>query len=211
MLKAPDPDTGRRDRMPMVPLHTRLGSLALKEIRTITIPNPGCAVPVGQYGLFELYCNEPGCDCRRVLIQVISSPPRSRVWATISFGWEPPEFYRREGLDDTLLNGPFLDPLGQQTEYAEWFLSTFREMCEFDPAYVSRLAEHYRRFREAGEAYARRSTAARAPARPDPAPKRAAPVPPVRPAEPEDVAPNKPAASGGATKRSTGRRPKRRR
>jgi hypothetical protein len=42
-----------------------------------------------------LYCDEPGCDCRRVTINVLRPETGwGKVWATISYGWESTDFYK---------------------------------------------------------------------------------------------------------------------
>lgn len=44
--------------------HARFPEIAEKETRTLTTLNaPG--LPAGSFGLVEMYCNEPDCDCRR--------------------------------------------------------------------------------------------------------------------------------------------------
>ncbi|MCA9872843.1 MAG: hypothetical protein KC441_04295 [Anaerolineales bacterium] len=48
------------------PLHELLIELARRETRSATVNNDP-ALPDGAYGLIEAYCNERGCDCRRVL------------------------------------------------------------------------------------------------------------------------------------------------
>lgn len=47
--------------------------LAASELRTITVaPGSGSTVPADRYAFLELYCDEPGCDCRRVTIAVFA-------------------------------------------------------------------------------------------------------------------------------------------
>lgn len=77
----------------MVPLHTIDEELAFREMRTAFLPQPDHGLPAGAYGFMELYCNEPGCDCRRVLIQIISPPENPKVLASIGYGWEDEKFY----------------------------------------------------------------------------------------------------------------------
>jgi len=36
-------------------------------------------IPDGEYGFVELYCDEPDCDCRRVVIDI--KPKESKVAA----------------------------------------------------------------------------------------------------------------------------------
>lgn len=138
--------------MPMVPLYTICGEeLAFREMRTATVlSDPD--LPPGPYGFLELYCDEEGCDCRRVLIQVISPQGGPKVWATIGFGWEAVEFYvakmhgnREHGLE---MKGPALDPINPQTQYAPALLRLFERTLE-DEAYVARLRRHYQLLKDA--------------------------------------------------------------
>jgi hypothetical protein len=134
--------------MAMIPFVQVCPARAVAETRTITV-HRGADLPVGQYGFIEHYCDELDCDCRRVLIVVWTPATADRVWATINYGWERVEFYRKWDPDsEEDLKGPFLDPLGAQSPYAEMLLDSFREMIK-DEAYVARLKRHYGVFREA--------------------------------------------------------------
>jgi len=99
----------------------------------------------------ELYCNEPGCDCRRVTIDVLRPDTGwSKIWATISYGWESLDFYRKWGgahSDPNEMKGPSLDTLNSQTKYSPALLDLFRFLVE-SPEYVDRLKRHYRMFRD---------------------------------------------------------------
>ena len=61
--------------MSMSPFISRFPGLGEQETRVATILEDG-DLPEGEYAFLELYCDEPGCDCRRVVIQVVerSSP-----------------------------------------------------------------------------------------------------------------------------------------
>ena len=105
------------------------------------------------YFLVEMFCNEPGCDCRRAFIQVFSEDNTvEQPRATISWGWEPEEFYRRWAgfpLDDeelAELRGPALVRMARQTEDAEDLLEHFRVVIG-DEAYAQRIVRHYQQFR----------------------------------------------------------------
>ena len=39
-----------------------------------------------------MFCDEPGCDCRRVMFSVASNRS-NKILAVIAYGWETPEFY----------------------------------------------------------------------------------------------------------------------
>lgn len=133
--------------MAMVPFYTRFRDLAFKEMRSATVRGmPG--LPDGEYGFLELYCDEPACDCRRVLIDVIT-PTSSKIWATINYGWESLEFYEKWMRDkDTAREcyGATLDPLNPQTEYSDALLQLFNHVLQ-DKVYVERLKRHYQLFK----------------------------------------------------------------
>jgi hypothetical protein len=123
------------------------------ERRSITASNlPG--LPDGEYGFLELYCDEPGCDCRRVIIDVLRPETGwNKIMATINYGWESMDFYRKWGgssmrPDD--VQGPILDPINPQTECSTALLEIFRQMIQ-SPEYVARLKRHYEMFRAAVE------------------------------------------------------------
>jgi len=149
--------------MPMAPFFTRCPKLAETEFRTATvIGDPH--IPPGEYGFLELYCDEPDCDCRRVLIHVITPTMETgKPLATINYGWESEEFYRKWmhslGDDDLIreMVGPSLEPLAPQCNLAPHFLELFQSMVQ-DPAFVDRLHKHYRLFRKEIEAEHNRPT-----------------------------------------------------
>jgi hypothetical protein len=134
--------------MAMVPFYTHFRDLASKETRSVTVrgmPN----LPDGEYGFVELYCDEPDCDCRRVLVDVITPESGSRIWATINYGWESLEFYEKwmhnkETARETY--GATLDILNPQTKYSEVLLQLFNNVLQ-DKAYAERLKRHYQLFK----------------------------------------------------------------
>ncbi len=134
--------------MSMVPFYTHFRDLAFKEMRSATVRGmPG--LPDGEYGFLELYCDEPTCDCRRVIIDVIAPTTGSKIWATISYGWESLEFYEKWMRDKESAresHGATLDPLNPQTEYSDALLQLFNHVLQ-DEAYVERLKRHYQLFK----------------------------------------------------------------
>ena len=150
--------------MPMVPFHTRLNDLAFAETRTVLVPDrPG--LPAGTYAFLELYCDEPDCDCRRVIIRVVSHGTVPKVWATINYGWESTEYYRTwipSAEDARQFTGAWLDPLNPQTEHAPALLELFRWVLT-DESYVARLKRHYDLFKKAVRSEGSASRRRRAP------------------------------------------------
>lgn len=145
--------------MPMTPFYTRHPDIAEKEFRTLHIAgNPD--IPDGEYGFLELYCDEPGCDCRRVFIIVLDAADATqRPLATINYGWESKRFYSKwmhgsiSANEIAELQGPALAPMAQQSRLAPKFLGLFRSMLD-DPNFAARLRRHYSLFRRSIQAEA---------------------------------------------------------
>lgn len=110
---------------------------------------PAGRLPAGEYAFMEFYCNDLTCDCRRTFIEVIANG-RPGILASINFGWEDTDFYRRKMPYDR--NAPrqitlgSLDPLNEQSEFAPDLLLMFQTTVA-DATYRSRLQQHYQTFR----------------------------------------------------------------
>jgi hypothetical protein len=136
--------------MPYEAFHARFPEIAKKETRTIIFINDP-DLPQDTYTLFESYCNEPDCDCRRVFLNVYSGQ-REEIMAVVAYGWESREFYREwfRGDDPEIikvLKGPALNLSSPQSELAPMLLEKIKLILN-DQAYVSRLKRHYRMFKE---------------------------------------------------------------
>src|SRR5882724_1793462 len=106
--------------MPMTPFYFTNKDVAVKETRTAIIRGRE-GLPDDEYGFIESYCDEEGCDCRRVLITVLSPNTGDTVLATINYGWEEGNFYAGWGAskdNPALDKRPWLDPLNPQTALA---------------------------------------------------------------------------------------------
>lgn len=124
--------------MPMSDFFRTFPKLAETELRNFTIgPGTGSDLPAGRYGFIEAYCDEKGCDCRRVVIAVFSEEAQDFV-AHINLGFDSGDE----------MAGPFLDPLDPQGPHAEELLAFFTDMINRDPVYLARLQRHYVQFKE---------------------------------------------------------------
>jgi hypothetical protein len=139
----------------MIPFHTVCPDVAQKETRSVTVgASPG--LPAGEYAFVELFCDEPGCDCRRVLLQVWSRARAGEPVAHIAFGWEERAFYEKWSVMPRDLARKMarettegaLDPLNPQSQCAPALLRVFREMIALDGEYAGRLKRHYDLFRQ---------------------------------------------------------------
>ena len=152
--------------MPMTPFMKRFPEQGARETRSVIVPHKE-DLPSGEYGFIELYCDEPNCDCRRVVVTVLRPETGWKSWAVINYGWESVKFYKKwagaPAGDRSEWQGPDLDPLSEQTPYAPALLNLFKWLLE-SPDYVERLKKHYRLFRTAvDEEYAQRNPTLRFP------------------------------------------------
>ena len=139
--------------MPYQLLYDLFPKMAEEQTRSITVFDDGSktGLPAGNYAFCEMFCNEPGCDCRRVFFNVIASF-RQGPEAIIAWGWESRDFYVKwMGFDDPQiiaeLMGPCLNIGSPQTESAQPLLRLVRDVLLQDKAYVERVKQHYRLFR----------------------------------------------------------------
>ncbi len=134
----------------MTPFMERFRETGVRETRSAIVAGQD-DLPDGEFAFMEMYCNERGCDCRRVIINVIRPETGlTRIWATIGYGWDTLDFYRRwggPGNDPVQMKGPYLDPLNSQTELSPALLDLFQTVLD-SPDYVERLKRHYAMFRE---------------------------------------------------------------
>ncbi len=138
--------------MPFVKFHDLFPEIAERETRTITVlPGQPSELPTGEYGFVEMYCNEPGCDCRRVFFFVLSSTSKN-VEAVVTYGWETPDFYAEWMNDDdpeiiAELKGPALNLGSPQSRLAPAILNLVKDVLLQDDAYVERIKRYYQMFR----------------------------------------------------------------
>jgi hypothetical protein len=139
--------------MSYILFHNYFPELAERETRSLTVlPGSNLGLPPGEYGFLEMYCDEPGCDCRRVFLHVVCSF-RKDAQAVVAWGWEDLDFYLRwfkygDLADAAELKGPELNALSPATELAPALLELVRNVLLKDPEYVERIKRHYQMFRE---------------------------------------------------------------
>jgi hypothetical protein len=136
--------------MPYSPFYDVFPELAVSETRTLLVLNDPF-LPPDQYVLTELFCDEVGCDCRRVFFHIYAHNKKEFV-AVIAFGWEPVHFYKKWLNDDDPrvlkdLKGPVLNLGSDQSEIAPILLERIKEVVK-DKEYIERLKRHYRIFKD---------------------------------------------------------------
>ncbi len=126
--------------MTMVSFNTLFSDVESRELRSIT-PVGDPYLPERPFAFHELFCREPACDCRRVMLNVIDVEQGRHV-ATINHAFEPPE---ARFADD---GQTFLDPLNPQTDASPALLALFVKMIASDRDYRERLERHYRMWKQ---------------------------------------------------------------
>jgi len=136
--------------MPMVPFYTRCLETAAREARSLYV-GKGQSLPVGQYVFTEFYCDEPDCDCRRVILHVHPPEDLNEVLASITYGWETPAYYQAWSHGDIELAeemaGATLELFDQQGLHASELLTLTKDFLLADPVYIDRLKRHYAEFK----------------------------------------------------------------
>jgi hypothetical protein len=138
--------------MPYVDFHSAFPAVAEAETRSVTLPRTMSGLPAGTYTFVEMFCDEVGCDCRRVFFLVVASPSKPPV-AVIAYGWEDRAYYFKwMGVDDPRiiddLKGPVLNLASPQSSLAPAVLALFEEVLLPDAAYIDRVKRHYAMFRQ---------------------------------------------------------------
>lgn len=141
------------DVVPFELFYSRFPEIAKAETRSISVLENSRInrLPAADYGFMEAFCDEPGCDCRRVFFSVISSQTK-QIEAVIAYGWETKNFYRnwfKYGTDEDIasLQGPELNLSSPQSKHAEGILRLFEEILQNDKSYIERVKRHYKMFR----------------------------------------------------------------
>lgn len=137
--------------MPYAPFCKYFPKIAEDETRTIVV-TVDSELPKGNYSLIEMYCDEENCDCRRVMLNVISGS-QGTTHAVIAYGWETRAFYEKWMGDNDKLSidammGPTLNLGSPETKLAPILLNLVSDMLKTDKNYVARLKRHYEMFKE---------------------------------------------------------------
>lgn len=122
------------------PLHRYCNDIAQTETREVTVSvslSPK-ALPPGKYLLFESYCGDNDCDCRKVMINVVSKELK-KIVATVGFGWENKEFYTNWMHGDAeigkKLAGAYLELGCIQSQYSDACLELLKSIMANDHKY----------------------------------------------------------------------------
>jgi hypothetical protein len=124
--------------MYMVPFYKLFPEIAERETRVIVTFGHD-ELPADAYRLLESYCPDPDCDCRQVMLSVLSEKQLDRgILASVSYAFD---------WDDDM-DGPFLDPGNPQSKNAPVLLEHVTTALT-NPRYVDWLERHYAMVKEA--------------------------------------------------------------
>jgi hypothetical protein len=145
--------TEERGKMPFTLFYEYFPEIAERETRSIIItPHSKLKLPAGEYAFLEMFCDEPGCDCRRVFISVLASFSKE-LQAVIAWGWEDLAFYSnwmksKELEQAEYLKGPSLNIGSPITNLSNALLELAQQVLLKDEDYVQRIQRHYKMFRD---------------------------------------------------------------
>lgn len=126
--------------------------IAKSETRTLTVSeHSDYDLPAAHYTFIEMFCDEPGCDCRRVFFYVVSSL-REGPEAVIAYGWGSTAFYEKwMGDDDPLyieqLKGPVFNLSSPRSGLANAVMELCKNELLNNEEYMERVKRHYQMFR----------------------------------------------------------------
>src|SRR5687768_5370954 len=106
--------------MPLRPFYNFRPDIAWDECRCAILKDESSesTLPPGKYAFTEWYCDEPDCDCQRVMFVVVKEEMPGKLLAHITLGFDR----------TSPAAGPYLDPLLPQSRYAPELLELFKEM-----------------------------------------------------------------------------------
>lgn len=108
-------------------------------VRTVELADSR-GLPDGEYRFVDMYCIDPGCDCRKTIIRVFHN---GKHVSTLNYGWESPAFYRRwmGGDDDTGMAGGSVAFDSPDSVPRRAMLSLFTALL--DERWTSGFKKHY--------------------------------------------------------------------
>jgi hypothetical protein len=107
-------------------------------------------LPDGEYSFIDMYCSDPGCDCRKTMIQVMHN---GRLVSIINYGWESSAFYKKwmgSSAEDNLfpaMHGASIDITSPNLVSGEGVLGLFNALL--NDMWVAKFKHHYKEVKAA--------------------------------------------------------------
>ncbi len=92
-----------------------------------------------------MYCSDPGCDCRKTMIQVMHN---DRLVSIINYGWESAAFYKKwmgssvEDKSFPAMNGASIDITSPNLVNGEGVLGLFNALL--NDMWIAKFKRHYK-------------------------------------------------------------------
>ncbi len=102
-------------------------------------------LPDGEYSFIDMYCSDPGYDCRKTMFQVMHE---GRLVSTINYGWEAAEFYEQwmgADVEDGLfpsMKGVSIDMSSPNLVSQEGILGLFQALL--NDMWIAKFKRHYK-------------------------------------------------------------------
>ncbi len=118
--------------------------------RKIMLVQDTFGLPKGKYFLVENYCADKECDCRKVMINVVTMDGKFTILGTVGFGWEDARYYKKWLNDDHLgeeMVGAYIEAGGIQTGMEKECLDLVKNSLR-DSKFVDLIKKRYSIFKE---------------------------------------------------------------
>ncbi len=113
------------------------------QVRTVSIKQSP-QLPDGEYSFIDTYCTDPGCDCRRTMIQVMH---KGKLVSVINYGWESTTFYENwmgsSAKDNPMPNmhGASIDITSPDLVRTDGILALFNALL--NDIWIAKFKRHY--------------------------------------------------------------------
>lgn len=113
------------------------------QVRTVSIKQSP-QLPDGEYSFVDTYCADPGCDCRKTMIQVMHN---GKLVSIINYGWEPATFYENWMLSSAKdnpipkMHGASIDLTSPDLVRTDGILALFNALL--NDIWVAKFKHHY--------------------------------------------------------------------
>jgi hypothetical protein len=113
------------------------------QVRTVSIKQSP-QVPDGEYSFIDTYCTDPGCDCRKTMIQVMHN---GKLVSIINYGWESAKFYENwmgsstKDIPMPKMHGASIDIASPDLVSPDGILALFNALL--NDIWIAKFKRHY--------------------------------------------------------------------
>lgn len=113
------------------------------QVRTVSIKHSP-QLPDGEYSFIDAYCVDPGCDCRKTMIQVLHN---GKLVSILNYGWDSAAFYENwmgsSAKDNPMpkMNGASIEITSPGLVSTDGILALFNALL--NDIWIARFKRHY--------------------------------------------------------------------